>query len=607
MKKIRSWITLATLFVTVVVVTSACRKTDIQTEKIADMEGSSVEKEFFTAHRSADSEENALVTFIKRVNNKTPFVEETVKRIGYPRWDKAIKTSPTVKGAQVKTHSINGTNTANSSGNYDIYYVPFVRDSQNYVNASMVIKASASDTSVSYLCDWQYSQLQNDVNKLDDKAEYFAIFFMNLDKEVFGHNKFTITDKSLFRSNGKSPREVEFKNKDAKQNVKTDRYVEYCQEVTVSYTTCWYIGHCKGPDGSCDNCHARCTSWLSYNYCWEEWISDGGIGGGGDGSGGTGGGGTGGGPTPPEPCDGSYGNQSASIGNSVIRTLRAGCNDDPGWTPSELPLTSADIAILEELQQEKVEADNFTNTPTPCRGTKRIPGSTVFQQQATVAHLLIQEAYITSEPFGVAEYYIPNSGATGGHGFADLANGLKGEIFEIKSTSPNQIALGETEVARYVTAARVNCPPSSTFTQWTPGTQFVPINLPNPFNPSTVIHAELVAPGVISYETRLKANNPLPAPMPTSIPQIISELMKRRRQSPTSDFPTMALRYLRELSTTPQGQALVSNLKAAIATTAAVIVIGYIAEAIITEGVTLFAEAELLFVAKDLIFLVTKL
>jgi hypothetical protein len=34
--------------------------------------------------------------------------------------------------------------------------VPFARDSQNYVNAAMVIKASTTDTSFEYRCDWQY-------------------------------------------------------------------------------------------------------------------------------------------------------------------------------------------------------------------------------------------------------------------------------------------------------------------------------------------------------------------------------------------------------------------------------------------------------------------
>lgn len=139
------------------------------------------------------------------------------------------------------------------------------------------------------------------------------------------------------------------------------------------------------------------------------------------------------------------------------------------------------------------------------------------------------------------------------------------------------------------------------------GTQFMPMNLPNPSNPSTVYNVYLYEPGVIAYQIVPRATNPVPVAMHTSIPDIISELMKRRRQNPTVDFPEMALKYLRELNRNPQGQALVNNLKAAIATTAAGIIIGYIAEAILTEGATLFVEPEAVFVAKDLIFLVTKL
>jgi len=321
----------------------SCRKTDLQSEKITEKTGSSIENKFFASHRSPDPEENTIVEFIKRINGKTPFVESTVKQIGYPRWDKAIKTKPPAKSSSIKVASTGQTRTTGSSpSNYDIYYIPFVRDSQNQVNASMVIKMSATDTSVSYLCDWQYRQLQNDDNKLNDEAANFAIFFMFLDKTVFGHTKFQILDKNIFTNNGHSPESIELNSHSASANIKINQLVleEFCQDVTFSWNDCPFLSSgrpCRNQP-YCDRCSEYCTASLSYTYCWQEWVGGGG-GGGGDGGGGTGGSGGGGdtgvGAIPPNPCEQPT---PGSIRVSQTQTnpgvkVNFLCNVSPGWTP----------------------------------------------------------------------------------------------------------------------------------------------------------------------------------------------------------------------------------------------------------------------------------
>ncbi|HRF23140.1 MAG TPA: hypothetical protein PLR98_03225, partial [Chitinophagaceae bacterium] len=130
---------------------------------------------------------------MKRQNDKLHFVAQTVRQIGYPRWDKAMAISKT-------DASVNGRGQTADSAN--IYYVPFVRDSQNYVNASLIVKTNPADTSFSYLCDWQYSILNFSTNTITDTtAEKFALFFMVLDKNTFGHQNFNIQDKRLFNGN----------------------------------------------------------------------------------------------------------------------------------------------------------------------------------------------------------------------------------------------------------------------------------------------------------------------------------------------------------------------------------------------------------------------
>jgi len=357
------------LLLNATIVFISCRKTEFPIEKTANTPGT-LEDKFFNSHRSSDPQENAIVEFIKRANSKNPFIEATVKKIGYPRWDKAIKSK---KAASVKVASTTRTNTATSQSDYDIYYVPFVKDSANHVNASMVIKASSTDTSISYLCDWQYARLQNDNNKLNDQAENFAIFFMNFDKLVFGHTKFRITDTSIFRSNNHSPREVVLNTQDTNQGVKTDLYALYCQYVTITFTDCPYIplyGHCSGPGGSCDNCPS-CISSISYIYCWEEWSDiptgwgggGGGGGGGGWDSGGSGSGGGGDGSVPPDPCSGQsiqYTSGSQNIVGARVNSMP--CNGDPGWTPignyADINRTDADYDTGDDNNNTQGNYDN---------------------------------------------------------------------------------------------------------------------------------------------------------------------------------------------------------------------------------------------------------
>lgn len=288
---------------------TSCKKNDFTTdEALVD-----TRQNFFDGHRSADPTERMLVEYIRRQNEQMNFVEKTVNQIGFPRWNK------TVTILKKNSHSTG----RNQNGDTTIYYIPFVRDSQNYVNASMAIKIAATDTSFYYLCDWQYSQLQNDQTSISDVAEHYAVFFMNLDKIVFGYNKFKINNSHLFHGDFTGP--VKVRLIDGDSNVNELYSVFTCQNVVISYQDCPYgSGQCSGLNGTCDNCW-RCTSSVQYQYCTETWIDDGGGGGGGGGGTG-GGGGPGGGGTPPD-CGDPQG-RIAARGNEP-------CEEGPGWEPLE--------------------------------------------------------------------------------------------------------------------------------------------------------------------------------------------------------------------------------------------------------------------------------
>ncbi len=297
-----------------------CRKMDYSPPDANYPSLNTVTDKFFNSHRSNDPTEKALVDYLKRVNEKEKFVGTTVKRIGFPRWDKIL--TPSFSRFAGRTESDSSAIT---------YYIPFVRDSQNYVNASMAIRTTPSDTTFSYLCDWQYSQMQNNTASYQDTAEYFAIFFMTLDKNVFGYNNFNITDKDLFKNGNTEARFITLSNTNSNKNNLAELLmpVEVCQDVTVYFTDCTYPGH---PDctPTCDGCW-ECTSHYSYQYCWTEYVDDGSGGGSGGGTGGTGGGSSGG-STPP-PCPST----PAARTENVTNPCTGGWTPNPGSGTSNFP------------------------------------------------------------------------------------------------------------------------------------------------------------------------------------------------------------------------------------------------------------------------------
>ena len=182
------------LFLTSIIFTfNSCRKADkidnLQSPEI--IVSNNIENRFFNAHSSADPMVQNITAYIKRKNDSLKFVEKTVGQIGYPRWDKAKVIS--------NLGNIQGRGNAGDSAT--ITYIPFVRDSEEFVNATMTISASAEDTSFSYLCDWQYTQknFTFDTSIADNAFRYF-LFFALQDNNVFGHTRFQILDNDILQS-----------------------------------------------------------------------------------------------------------------------------------------------------------------------------------------------------------------------------------------------------------------------------------------------------------------------------------------------------------------------------------------------------------------------
>ncbi len=279
----------------------SCRKIDRQPESPAVI----TNEKFFNSNRSSDPFESILVNFIKRENDKQHFVDRTIKQIGYPYWNKAIKKN---------ARSRHGRSASDSA---IVIYIPFARESEDRVNASMVVHIEPGDTTFSYLCDWQYSSLYNTTTSISDTAEQYAAFFMMLDKTVFGHQKFNITDSSLFKINNHRAYYVTLSGSSATTGNDLLTPITVCEDVTV-----YFFDECPYPNSQecsngCDYC-ILCMDHFSYDYCWEEYVDDG-SGGGNPGPGNGGGGGGGG--TPPQ-CPGG-----------TARTEQTTDPCLPGWEP----------------------------------------------------------------------------------------------------------------------------------------------------------------------------------------------------------------------------------------------------------------------------------
>lgn len=328
-----------------------------------------IQTKFFSSHRSFNNDENKLIAFLEKRNLEENFILQTVRQIGFPRWNKLIKR--TVDKSNVNEISSNSLEnriiSKSSESNSNIYYIPFVRNSQNHVNASMIIETTPTDTTLSYVCDWQYKKIPPNQNN----REKFAVFFMNFDKNVFGYNKFKITDRDLFKQNGKTASVLELQDKNLSNNLaRKDMYnVDYCQDVLIKWNECPYT-RCTGENWSCDLCEESCMKSMTLTFCWTEWLDTGGGGSGGGnydyGSGASGGGGNS--LAPPNPC--------SSITDTDFGTAtqdsNTNCDSSSGWDGMIKNLSISDEpdnTIIENdpnlIWWEDYYTDTITYVPQP--------------------------------------------------------------------------------------------------------------------------------------------------------------------------------------------------------------------------------------------------
>ncbi|MBS1509939.1 MAG: hypothetical protein JST86_03810 [Bacteroidetes bacterium] len=285
---------------------------------------------------------------LKQQHSTKEFIEDFVKKEGFPVWNKALITSGGSGNGSVIAAKGSTTTTVT-------VIIPLVEEGANYVHGYLCAKETGDLVDVQLHRNSDYLKLPYSGSKGDDgiatTAETYATRMMQLDNLVFGYEKFEVKDRQLF-SGGKAnsgkdsmQRFVELKpaangNTSSIASVNSYVYTTCVTITTITYSVSHYCGtpeycHQHYPPNGCDYCGTYCHdvytpsySTSSECYSWEEEEGGSGIpwpvpapGGGG---------GSGGGNTPPCPL----------IINLVSSVVPANCNPVPNpWPVLTLPPT----------------------------------------------------------------------------------------------------------------------------------------------------------------------------------------------------------------------------------------------------------------------------
>lgn len=332
--------TIAALIFAGLCIINACKKVDSSPKNKPETMGS-IESKFFNNHLPIDPRVQRAMKFVKSQNDSFRFVQNVVSKVGYPYWNKSL-----VYSGQLAYHRGSG----GDADSVDIIYVPFIRDTDNFVNTTLIIKmgdgspTSTVSTEHRFLCDWQYQDCGTgpSTDSTWNQKDVFHIF-AELDNSVFDRTQFKVTDSTLLSTADKASLDslkVSFEDATIIYNLKkngdrgnTGGRANYLQPLE----TCEHFSTCIEPCRAFRSEHARgldddpctCVTWLDWDVCtivWEEESNGGG------GSGGSGGNSGGGGWIPP------------TCGGGDARGLKVNCS--PGWIP---PAGGGDETTYENL------------------------------------------------------------------------------------------------------------------------------------------------------------------------------------------------------------------------------------------------------------------
>jgi hypothetical protein len=176
-----------TLLVFLILLYSSCRKNDRIEEPGNSQKPQTVTEKFFIIPATTNLTVKAIAASIVRQNAKNKFVEDLVKKIGYPRWDKAMIANPS------------GIIRSESEGGYNsIVYIPFTIPDSNTTAAVLAVGLLPSDTVYNLLHPQLYQDYGFDTTAQGWNARNVFQLFTEFNNAIFGHSIFTVTDGRIF-------------------------------------------------------------------------------------------------------------------------------------------------------------------------------------------------------------------------------------------------------------------------------------------------------------------------------------------------------------------------------------------------------------------------
>jgi hypothetical protein len=309
------------LIFSLIIVLFSCKKTD------SVQDGAPPVDRFFSVPSNAPKEIKAVAKALKKQNDQYNYLSSITKRAGYPRWDKAM-----IANFDKGTIAARGSEEAGG----EIVYIPFVKDSDNYVNSLLAVKMDPADTIYRMLYAFSYRAFGYDTSDHTkwNARDVFNIF-TSFDHSVFGHTKFWVRDTNLFKPRNDSSHVIVTRINDANSR-STARASVYTLDRCGTVTVCSNPGPAPAPAPSPKPALARLTDDCStLEICTTFY-----YGGGSDGTGstggwtgtgdGTGGGGSGGTGWYGEPI-GSTTCASAAVQRNSFIEPTGGCPS--GWIP----------------------------------------------------------------------------------------------------------------------------------------------------------------------------------------------------------------------------------------------------------------------------------
>jgi hypothetical protein len=242
-----------------------------------------------------------------------------------------------------------------------------------------------------------------------------------------------------------------------------------------------------------------------------------------------------------------------------------------------------------------VNNDITIDSKNDCKGTpNRVAGhfdKNSNRWKGVTEHAAIQlDFWLTIDPLSELEYQIPESSENGNTGWADIVDSING-IYEIKTAT--ELETGKVELERYISKGKTNCKKNFIKGFKYPKEKVII----HPTDPNKEIVAKGYIDkyqGLIIYYTRNRSENPEPIVVPKGTFEKFKELKKRVDE----DIENIEKEIEEWLQKNPE---VVKWIKILGYTAAILIILGTIAEDIVTLGAGIADDVQSFYLARTIV------